>query len=214
MTHEGSNQMSRKDRERERHRSEILDAAERVFVSKGYEATTVGAVAKEAEFAVGTLYLFFKSKEELYGCVIQRIAEDFIEQFETRVLTRENAEEALAALIELRLTHFDNHQGFFRLVLTNSPGNQANPARVLPPQCRELNDRYIDAVARLFQQGISQGIFDRADPLYLALCLEGIINAFLAYWSRHPSTEPLPRRIAKMKREFIGRIKVHLEDES
>ena len=60
----------------------------------------------------------------------------------------------------------------------------------------------------LFARGIAQGTFDEADPLYLTLCLEGIINAFVAYWSRNEPTEPLAVRIAKMKREFLGRIKL------
>ncbi|MEI8195449.1 MAG: TetR/AcrR family transcriptional regulator, partial [Phycisphaerae bacterium] len=160
----------------------------------------------------GTIYLFFKGKDELYGCVIHRIAQDFIEQFEKKVLTLERAEDALAALIELRLTHFDQHQGFFRLIFGSSPGGGVDPVRYLPSQCLDLHTRYMEAVTKLFRQGIAQGTFDDADPLYLALCLEGIINAFVAYWTRHPPTESLPERIAKLKREFLGRAKVRLGD--
>ena len=157
MTSKDSEQLSRKDRERERHRNEILDAAEAIFVRNGYEAATVEEIAKQAEFAVGTLYLFFKGKDELYGCVIQRIAQDFMDQFEKRILSLENAEDALAALIELRLTHFDEHRAFFRLVFGTSPGGGVDPVRYLPPQCVELHTRYIEAVTRLFQQGHRTG---------------------------------------------------------
>lgn len=208
MTRKDSKKMSRKDRERERHRGEILDAAEVVFIRNGYGAATVEEIAKQAEFAVGTLYLFFKGKDELYGCVIQRIIQEFTEQFEKRVLTTEGADEAIAALIELRLRHFDEHRPFFQLVFAPSPSGRVDP----PPQCVEMYDKYIEAVSKLFQQGVSQGIFDEADPLYLALFLEGILNAFVAHWSRHPPTEPLAERVAKMKREFLGRIKVRLGD--
>jgi len=57
--------LSRRDRERERHRQEILEAAERVFVREGYHAATVEAIAREAEFGIGTIYNFFQSKEDL-----------------------------------------------------------------------------------------------------------------------------------------------------
>ena len=63
--------MTRKERERERHRREMLEAAERVFVRKGYHDATVEEIAQEAEFAVGTLYNFFKGKDDLYARVVE-----------------------------------------------------------------------------------------------------------------------------------------------
>jgi len=199
--------MSRKERERQRHREEILAAAERVFVRKGYFGTTVEEIAREAEFAVGTIYNFFSGKEELYARVIEHIARDFRERFEREVLSREDAEEAIAALIELRLKHFDDHRGFFRVFFETTPGSRLDPSRSLPEDCMELYDRYIKAVTEIFQRGISQRVFDETDPFYLTLCLEGVINAFVAYWSKREPTEPLEVRVEKMKREFLGRIK-------
>lgn len=57
---------SRKERERERHRNEIVKAAEDLFISQGYEETTMKEIAQNAEFAKGTLYNYFDSKEDLY----------------------------------------------------------------------------------------------------------------------------------------------------
>ncbi len=58
--------MERKEREKERRRQEILDAAEKVFFSKGMHHATMDEVAEAAELSKGTLYLYFKSKEELF----------------------------------------------------------------------------------------------------------------------------------------------------
>ncbi len=58
--------VERKVRERERRRAEILQAARALFLSKGYEATTMPAIAQAAELAPGTLYLYFRSKASLY----------------------------------------------------------------------------------------------------------------------------------------------------
>jgi TetR/AcrR family transcriptional regulator len=210
MTHKESDQMSRKDRERERHCREILEAAERIFANKGYYATTIEEIAKEAQFAVGTLYNLFKGKDDLYTRVIESCFRDFMERFEEKVLSIEDPEEALVALIELRLTHFHEHREFIRVIFETSPGSRMDPVRILPPQLATIHDQYTKAVTNLFKQGISQGIFDEADPLYHTLCLEGIINAFVAYWSRHTPTEPLTDRVAKISREFLGRIKLRL----
>jgi len=204
--------MSRKDRERERHRREVLAAAERIFASKGYHATTIEEIAREAEFAVGTLYNLFKGKDDLYTRVIEGFAQDFFGKFEEKVQSIENAEEAIASLIELRLTHFEEHRGFLRIMLEATPGSRIDPVRSMPQSVQEMYDRYIEAVAGIFEKGISQGAFDRADPLYFALCMEGVIHAFVTYWSKHEPSEPLHVRGSKIKREFLERIKVRLDD--
>lgn len=199
---------TRKERERQAHRRAMLDAAERVFVRKGYYQATVEEIAQEAEFSVGTLYNFFKGKEDLYGQVVDKIAREFLADFEARVLTRADPEAAIGALIELRLTHFEDHRGFFRVFFETSPGSRLDPARALPEGCVGLYDHYVEQVTDLFRRGVDAGRFAPFDPFYLTLCLEGIINAFAAYWSRREPAEPLPTRIAKMKASFIERLKV------
>jgi TetR/AcrR family transcriptional regulator len=64
--------MQRKEREKEERRSAVIDAAERLFFSKGYDEITMDEIAKEAELAKGTLYLYFKNKDSLYTAVIVR----------------------------------------------------------------------------------------------------------------------------------------------
>ena len=56
----------RREREKEQRKNDIIDAAERVFFDQGHENATMDDVAKEAELSKGTLYLYFKNKEELY----------------------------------------------------------------------------------------------------------------------------------------------------
>jgi len=213
MPDKQTKKLSRREREREAHRRELLEAGERVFVRNGYHATTVEEIASEADFAVGTVYNFFKGKEDLYIHVIKKIAQNFTEQFEQQVLSIEGPEEAIASLIELRLTHFEDHRGFFRVFFEAVPGSRLDPAGALPDNCAGLYEQYMEAVIEIFRRGVSQRVFDESDPLYLALCLEGVVNAFVAYWSKREPTEPLVVRVEKMKREFLGRIKRRLDDE-
>jgi len=213
MPDKQTKKLSRREREREAHRRELLEAAERVFVREGYHGATVDEIAQEADFAVGTLYNFFNGKEDLYVHVIEKIAQNFTGQFEQEVLSIEDPEEAIASLIELRLTHFEDHRGFFRIFFEAAPGSRLDPAGALPENCVGLYEQYMEAVIEIFRRGVSQRVFDESDPLYLALCLEGVVNAFVAYWSKREPTEPLAVRVEKMKREFLGRIKRRLDDE-
>ena len=63
----------RKQRERERRRQQIIVAAKRVFSEKGFSKSTMEDIAREAELSPGTLYLYFKNKDELYASLSLRI---------------------------------------------------------------------------------------------------------------------------------------------
>ena len=56
----------RREREKEERRIAILDAAERVFEDKGFESSKMGEIAEVAELSKGTLYLYFKNKNDLF----------------------------------------------------------------------------------------------------------------------------------------------------
>ncbi len=75
----------RREREKEQRKQAIIDAAEKVFFSKGFENATVDDIANEAEFSKGTLYLYFKSKEEIYLAIILRGMKLMGEIFEARL---------------------------------------------------------------------------------------------------------------------------------
>lgn len=99
----------RKKRERERRRQQILIAAQMVFSASGFRNTTMEDIAKEAELSTGTLYLYFKNKDELYATLIFRVLRLFITQLEN-INTEKNTEpiqmikglrEALYAVYEL-----------------------------------------------------------------------------------------------------------------
>jgi AcrR family transcriptional regulator len=62
----------RKEREKQQRREEIVLAAETVFFSKGFDLSTMDDIAEEAELSKGTLYLYFKSKEDLHMAVARK----------------------------------------------------------------------------------------------------------------------------------------------
>lgn len=62
----------RKQREKQLRREEIVLAAEKIFFSKGFDLSTMDDIAEEAELSKGTLYLYFKSKEDLHMAVARK----------------------------------------------------------------------------------------------------------------------------------------------
>ena len=79
----------RRQREKEQRRTEILDAAERLFFSRGYEDVSMDEIAREVELNKATLYLYFKNKEALFAAIVLRgipiLQEKYIECMEKQV---------------------------------------------------------------------------------------------------------------------------------
>ena len=67
----------RKEREKQQRSNDILEAARRIFESKGFLNTTLQDVAKEAEISVGLIYRYFQSKEDIFASLALKGAEQF-----------------------------------------------------------------------------------------------------------------------------------------
>ena len=195
---------SRKERERERHRLEVLDAAERAFARDGYHGTTVESIAKEAEFAVGTLYNFFSGKDELYAAVLYRIAGDLLEEFEREALSKDDPVEAVAAVFDLRVRLLEEHQAFFRLMFEAGPGHSGE----MHANMRRMLERYLKALSGLFERGMQKGAFRKGDPVFTAMCLEGICHAMMLYTTLHTPTTPIAELAQRAKAAFLEQIRV------
>ena len=79
--------VERKEREKELRSESIIDAAERIFFSKGFEHATMNDVAEEAELSKGALYLYFHSKNELCMAILQRSLHILREIFEFKIIS-------------------------------------------------------------------------------------------------------------------------------
>lgn len=76
---------ARRQRERQERRASILDAAHAVFSTKGFDQSKMGDIATRAELSKGTLYLYFKSKDDLFVALSTRTVESLATRFERLV---------------------------------------------------------------------------------------------------------------------------------
>lgn len=65
--------LDRKEREKEIRRQQIIVAARRVFSGKGFSKSTMENIAVAAELSTGTIYLYFRNKEELYASILSGV---------------------------------------------------------------------------------------------------------------------------------------------
>lgn len=159
----------RKEREKERRRQQIIVAAKRVFSEKGFNKATMEDIAQEAELSPGTLYLYFKNKEELYASLSLRILQYLHIRVEHVNKEDLNPEQKLDALIEAMYDVY----AFDPLILINmfhlqSSETLKNLSDKLMGEIEELSRKSIGAIANVFEEGIRAGIFIDRHPVALA----------------------------------------------
>ena len=105
----------RKEREKEQRKDEIVAAAQRVFFEKGLQLATVDEIAETAELSKGTIYLYYKSKEDLYLAVLMKGMQLMHDMFEARLKSEPQTIKALLGLIDAYIEFFQQHRNYFRM---------------------------------------------------------------------------------------------------
>jgi len=160
----------RKQRERERRRQQIIVAAKRVFTEKGFNKATIEDIARNAELSPGTLYLYFKNKEELYASLSLRILQYLAIRVEH--VKNETNLGPLEKLDALMNAMYDVYE-FDPLILINmfhlqSSETLKNLSPALLDELNELTRKSIGTIAELFEDGIKKNIFPDQHPMALA----------------------------------------------
>jgi AcrR family transcriptional regulator len=94
---------------------EILQAACRIFARLGYSATNVEDIANEAGIAKGTVYLYFKSKEEIFAAVLARDVESLTDRTIEGMSAAETFAGRLMVFLNLRVAYLQHNQDFLRV---------------------------------------------------------------------------------------------------
>ena len=189
----GDIKLPRREREKVRQRQEILDTALNLFSDKGYHSVTMHEIAGKAEFAIGTIYKFFKNKEDLYKALILEKAEEFKEILLEAVEEKEDEVEKLRNFVCAKGELFRAHIPVIRLYFSETHGESFSLLAGLDAEVRELHSQLLNKLAAIFARGIAQKRFKSiADPYYLAVALDGITTAFLFLWLEAPERHPYP----------------------
>ena len=173
----------RKERERERRRQQIIVAAKRVFSAKGFTKATMEDIAKEAELSPGTIYLYFKNKDELYASLSLRILQylnirlDHVAQQKGL-----STDERINALKEAM---FDVYN-FDPLVVINmfhlqSSETLKNLSPELLAEIKQLSQSSLKVISEIFAAGIQDGVFIDKHPVALADVLWALFSGVVLW---------------------------------
>lgn len=131
---------------------QMLDAAVQMFSINGYHETSMDAIAAEARISKPMLYLYYGSKEELFGACLNRELGRFIEAIGADVNVKAELKKSPRELLRLTilsvLNYIDANRASWIVLYTQATSSQAFAHTV-----REGRERIIDMVARLLESG-------------------------------------------------------------
>jgi TetR/AcrR family transcriptional regulator len=149
----------RKEREKEHRREEILDAAQRVFFEKGLSAATVDEIAQTAELSKGTLYLYYKSKEDLYLAVMMRGTQVLFDMLTDVAKKEASVPETLMRFADAYIEYFNKHRNYFRMLhFLQTPQFHKQVSEEMKQTCDALNQDVWDLANSVLKRGIDEGI--------------------------------------------------------
>jgi TetR/AcrR family fatty acid metabolism transcriptional regulator len=165
---------------KEAKRQRILDAAVREIAHRGYYGTTVATIAGRAGVADGTIYLYFKGKEEILLSVFERAMGRFIDQARTLVEhTGLGAEDKLRRVIALHLTLLGEDRDLAVIFQVEF----RHTLHVMQLLSRAQFHEYLGLIARVVDEGKRAGVFRHdTDTLFAAKAIFGILDEMATDW--------------------------------
>ncbi len=156
----------------------ILEAAIKVFAEQGFFHSTISQVAKEAGVADGTIYLYFKNKDDILIQFYNYKTRNIFNRFRETVKEAENPSEKFRNLIRCHLREFQRDHNMAVVYMA-----EARKGRHLDKFVDELTKMYLNMVGEVVEQGQAEGTFRK--NLYLSLVKRyvlGAVEAVISTW--------------------------------
>jgi TetR/AcrR family fatty acid metabolism transcriptional regulator len=151
--------------------NQILEAAVRVFARQGFYQSTIAQIAKEAGVADGTIYLYFKNKDDILVQFFSYRTKQVFESFREEVDRAETSADKLRNLVRRHLAEFQRDRD--GAVVYQVETHQSS--RLAENQIREMSQMYRDLISEIVEQGQQEGTIRK--DLYVGLVKRFIIGA-------------------------------------
>ena len=185
--------LTRREKEKLRQRQYILDAALELFAQKGYNNVSMNEIAEKSEFAVGTLYKFFCSKEEIYKSIMKGGSGRFHNSLLESLQGEGDEIETLRSFVRTKRALFLENAAVVRLYHAETIAKGIHPKAALDSGIREQHDQVQREVAEVFDRGMKKGTFNKiAEPCHLSIALNSLLGDFLFLWLEDPEKNKFP----------------------
>ena len=161
-------------------RDRILKAAVKVFARNGFHATRVSEVAKAAGVADGTIYLYFKSKEELLFSLFEDRVDKLLSFMRDELPKKPDAPARLRAVIDMQLGLLEGERDLAEVITVIL----RQSTRLMKEYAAPNFNAYLDAIAKIVAEGQSTGAFRQdVSPHIAARAIFGALDGITLTWA-------------------------------
>jgi AcrR family transcriptional regulator len=163
----------RKEREKESRKESIIDAARKIFFEKGLLLSTMDEIAETAELAKGTLYLYYRSKEDLYLAVMMRGLLILRTMFEQVIEKNLSSVHTLYEFSKTYTEFYRIHTGYFRMLhFFNTPQFHKQVSDDMMTACDAINQSLWNLAIDVMKRGMAEHVIrNDINPVEIALIL-------------------------------------------
>ena len=180
----------RKDREREEMKDLILEAAKRISIEEGFEKVSIRKIAEEIEYSPGTIYLYFKNRDEILF-EIHNIA---FQKFYEEQLKISHIKEPFEKLREHGRVYIkfglDNPDLYELMFIVQAPGNEIEST-----QSWNEGMKTFDFLRSNIQECLDAGYFKGSDANTLSIAMWSLVHGIVSLFLR--------KRMAMVPKEFM-----------
>lgn len=193
--------VSRRENQRSYNRDLILKTAQELFSVYGFHHVSMNLIADESGFSIGTLYNFFKNKDDLYGELVRDNYRAFHHELVQALESPGDEVERIRAYISAKGSIFENNRSMLRLYFEETRKSRFDIKSGLDVELRVIYDDFMQKLAAVFESGVKNGLFrPLMEPYYLAVALASLTNAFLFLWLEDPEKHPYSKNVETIMR--------------
>ena len=165
----------------EERKYQILDAAEDVFATKGLDGARMDDIAEHTKLSKGTLYLYFKNKDELIIALMERVfRREFSSWDDLRIEDGGTARAVVEEFMESSIKGLNNMMRlmpiayeFLSLAFRNS---------LVQKVLQQYYGHYMTILTKIIQQGIDRGEFQQVEAEDIAIAVGAIFEGTILVW--------------------------------
>jgi AcrR family transcriptional regulator len=165
----------------DKRKSQILNAAESVFTQKGFDEARMEDIADKTGLSKGTLYLYFKSKDDLIIAILDRIFQYEFRQFENVNVAEINAIDAIQKITDVLATDIVRLQRLVPIVYQFLALAFRN--KYVQLALKKYINRYVDVLVPIIQRGIDAGQLRPVDAREVAIAMGAMLEGTLLLWA-------------------------------
>ncbi len=162
----------------------ILKAAESVFCEHGYHEASLTEIAGLSGFAVGTLYLHFEDKADLYGSLLVEKMKTMVANFEEALSSEGPASKRLRLAVHSQFQFHDANQTFFEIFLHQHQVQSSPLHRSHWQEMEKLKIMLLTAIEKSIVLGQKAGEFRSGSPRLFAVAFLGVTLQMIRQWIR------------------------------